>query len=275
MAAVVSARGEQARVTDETAVTAPTPPAPRPSRSRWLIVGLWSLLLLAVPVLFLVVQHSRRSAQPGATPVTTPAGALRATGIPDRVPTGVANLMGLSPVPTKDAPDFTLADQYGHPVSLAALKGHTVVLTFMDPHCVDICPIVSQEFLTAYRELGAAAANAVFVAVNVNRDYAKVADVAAFSTAHRLSTIPTWHFVTGSPSALQAVWAGYNITVAEKSAGADIVHTDIIYFIDPSGRERFVANPQVDYTSDGTAYLPTDEMQAWGRGIALVAGALT
>lgn len=262
-------------MTEETALADPAPPATRRSRGRWLVVGLWSAVLLTVPVLFLVVQHGRRPAPPGTSSVTTAAGSLRATGIPAQVPTDVANLMGLSPVPTKDAPDFILADQHGHPLSLAALKGHTVILTFMDPHCVDICPIVSQEFLTAYRGLGAAAADAVFVAVNVNRDYATVADVASFSTAHGLSTIPTWHFVTGSPSALQRVWAAYNITVAEKSAGADIVHTDIIYFIDSSGHERFVASPQVDYTSDGTAYLPTDELQSWGRGIALVAGALT
>lgn len=264
-------------MTEKTAVTEPAPPSTRRRRGRWLIVGLWSAVLLAVPALFLVVQHSRRPAPAptGPSPVTTPASALRVTGIPDSVPTDVANLMGLSPVPAKDAPDFTLADQYGHTLSLAGLKGHTVVLTFMDPHCVDICPIVSQEFLNAYRDLGAAASNAVFVAVNVNSDHATVADVATFSAAHRLSTIPTWHFVTGSPSALQRVWDAYNITVAEKNASADIVHTDIVYFIDSDGRERYVANPQVDYTSDGTAYLPTDELQSWGRGIALVAGALT
>lgn len=263
-------------MSEQTAVTEPAPPLTPRRRGRWLFVGLWSAVLLAVPALFLVVQHSRRPAAPtGTSPATTPAGALRATGIPDRVPTDVATLMGLSPVPAKDAPDFTLADQYGHPLSLAGLKGHTVVLTFMDPHCVDICPIVSQEFLNAYRDLGTAASNAVFVAVNVNSDHATVADVAAFSAAHRLSTIPTWHFVTGSPSALQRVWDSYNITVGEKIAGADIVHTDIVYFIDPAGRERYVADPQVDYTSDGTAYLPTDELQSWGRGIALVAGSLS
>ena len=264
-------------MTEQTAVTKPAPPAELRRRGRWLSVGLWAAVLLAVPALFLVVQHSRRPAPvpTGASAVTTPASALRATGIPDRVPTDVANLMGLSPVPVKDAPGFTLADQYGHPLSLAGLKGHPVVLTFMDSHCVDICPIVSQEFLKAYRDLGAAASTVVFVAVNVNSDHAAVADVAAFSAAHGLSTIPTWHFVTGSPSALQRVWDAYHVTVAEKSSGAEIVHTDIVYFIDSDGRERFVANPQVDYTSDGTAYLPTDELQSWGRGIALVAGALT
>ena len=75
--------------------------------------------------------------------------------------------MQLSPVPAARAPGFTLTDQNGHVLSLASLAGHAVVLEFMDPHCVEICPIVSQEFIDAYRDLGRQASRAVFLAVNV------------------------------------------------------------------------------------------------------------
>ena len=44
-----------------------------------------------------------------------------------------------------------------------------------------------------------------------------------------------------------------------------------MYFIDPSGPERFVANPMADHTQSGTAYLPLAQQAAWGRGIALIA----
>ena len=64
---------------------------------------------------------------------------------------------------------------------LVGLRGKVVVLEFMDPHCVDICPIVSQEFVDAYHDLGPLAAKVVFVAVNVNQYHATVADIAAFS----------------------------------------------------------------------------------------------
>jgi protein SCO1/2 len=248
----------------------PTPPGRR--RNVALIAALWAAVLVAVPVVVVVVGHTHRPA-PGASPsaVATSTDLPRQSGIPANIPTDTAHYMGLSPVPATAAPDFTLADQNGHTVSLAALRGKTVVLTFMDPHCVDICPIVSQEFLDAYHNLGASAANVVFVAVNVNSFYPSVPAVAAFSAAHRLSTIPSWHFVTGSVAAMQKVWDGYHITVAAKSASADIVHTSIIYFIDPHGQERFVAAPAVDYTTDGTAYLPTNEITAWGQGIAQLA----
>ena len=58
--------------------------------------------------------------------------------------------MELSPVPARAAPGFTLTDQDGHVLPLSALRGKVVVLEFMDPHCTDICPIVSAEFTEAY-----------------------------------------------------------------------------------------------------------------------------
>jgi protein SCO1 len=138
---------------------------------------------------------------------------LRASGIPASVSTSLANLMQLSPIPVTSAPGFTLTDQGGQAMSLAGLKGHVVVLEFMDPHCTDLCPIVSQEFLDAYRDLGAGAPRVVFLSVNVNRYHLRVADVAAFSSEQRLTQIPAWHFLTGSYPSLQAVWQAYQIQV--------------------------------------------------------------
>ena len=53
------------------------------------------------------------------------------------------------------------------------------------------------------------------------------------------------------------------------------MHTSTVYFIGPGGTERYVADPMVDHTSGGTAYLPAGQITAWGRGIALVAKTLT
>ncbi|HVA09950.1 MAG TPA: redoxin domain-containing protein, partial [Acidimicrobiales bacterium] len=104
---------------------------------------------------------------------------IRVSGIPSSISTPLATLMFLSPLPAKPAPEFTLADQNGHTMSLSDFRGHAVVLEFMDSHCTDICPIVSQEFVDAYHDLGSAASHVVFLAVNVNRYHLKVAEVAA------------------------------------------------------------------------------------------------
>jgi hypothetical protein len=109
------------------------------------------------------------------------------------------------------------------------------------PHCTDICPLVSQEFVDA----------------------------------HQLITIPGWHFLTGPAAALRAVGRACGVAVQAPSPDADIVHTSAVYFIGPGGTERYLAEPMADHTSSGAAYLPAGQIAAWGRGIALVARTLS
>jgi cytochrome oxidase Cu insertion factor (SCO1/SenC/PrrC family) len=198
----------------------------------------------------------------------------RPSGIPATVSDAQINLMGLSPVPERPAPGFTLTDQDGRTLSLSSLRGKVVVLEFMDPHCTDICPIVSQEYVDAYRDLGPLAGKVVFAAVNVNQYHAAVTDMMAYSREQRLITIPDWHFFTGPVADLRKVWDGYEIAVQAPSPNADIVHTSSVYFIDPAGQERYIAAPMADHTSSGASYLPAGQIAAWGQGIAQVATAL-
>jgi cytochrome oxidase Cu insertion factor (SCO1/SenC/PrrC family) len=239
----------------------------RARRKRFLAVGAAAAILLIVASVAAVVavRGHQRDSFAGQRP----------SGIPASVPDGTVNLMGLAPVPARPAPGFTLTDQDGRAVPLAGLRGKVVVLEFMDPHCTDICPLVSQEFVDAYRDLGRYSRNVVFAAVNVNQYFNRVPDVLAYSRAHQLITIPGWHFLTGSAAVLQAVWRAYHVAVQAPSPDADIVHTSVVYFISPGGIERYLADPMADHTSGGTAYLPAGQIAAWGRGIALVARTLT
>jgi cytochrome oxidase Cu insertion factor (SCO1/SenC/PrrC family) len=194
----------------------------------------------------------------------------RPSGIPANVSTSLANLMALSPVGGA-APGFTLTDQAGHTMSLSSLRGKVVVLEFMDPHCTDICPIVSQEFVEANRYLGPLASKVVFAAVNVNQYVNSPRSMAAYSRAHQLGSIHSWHFFTGPVPALRKVWRDYHIQVQAPSRNADVQHTSAIYFINGAGTESYLTSPMVDHTSNGTAYLPLGEVQSWARGIALLA----
>ena len=233
-------------------------------RRRGLVAAVTVVVLAGILAGYLVIRHRQQDLL----------AALRPAGIPASVPTVLADQMQLSTVPARPAPGFTLVSQDGRTVSLAAFKGRPVVLTFMDPHCVDICPIVSAEFLAAYHDLGPAAARAVFIAVNVNPYYRTPADVAAFSRAHQLTAIPSWQFLTGSLASLRAVWDAYQIAVQAPGRTADVVHTSLVYFIDPSGRERYVAVPVDEHTASKKAYLPAGNLAAWGRGVALVTRSL-
>jgi len=241
-----------------------TAPSARPGRLLILVAAAGILILAAVIVLVVAVGHHRK---PAATE-------LRPSGIPPSVSTSLADLMGLSPVPVRPAPGFTLTDQHGQRLAMSAFSGKVVVLEFMDSHCTDICPLVSAEFVAAYHDLGPLAGRVVFAAVNVNRYHATVGDVALFSDEHQLSSIPDWHFFTGTLASLQAVWRGYGIEVQARGPNTDVVHTSSVYFIDLQGRERYLAAPMADYTAAGAAYLPSGQIAAWGRGIALVARSL-
>jgi cytochrome oxidase Cu insertion factor (SCO1/SenC/PrrC family) len=205
---------------------------------------------------------------------TAALGGQRPSGIAASVSLPTINLMALSPVPAKAAPGFRLTDQNGNTLALSSLRGKVVVLNFMDPHCTDICPLVSQEFIDAQHDLGKAAGHVVFAAVNVNQFFNRLSDVAAFSNEHQLSSIPGWHFFTGPVNSLQAAWRAYGVAVVAPNPNADIVHTSVIYFIGPDGRERYIAVPMDDHTTSGSAYLPPGQITAWGRGIAQVAGSL-
>lgn len=67
------------------------------------------------------------------------------------------------------------------------------------------------------------------------------------------------------------MWQAYNVAVDAPGPNADVLHSSVMYFIDPQGRERYLASPMVDHTPAGSSYLPADQLSAWGQGIALVA----
>jgi cytochrome oxidase Cu insertion factor (SCO1/SenC/PrrC family) len=109
------------------------------------------------------------------------------------------------------AADFTLVDQHGLPFHMAETRGKVVVMSFIYTHCTDFCPFIALKVKEAYRLLGREAEKVVFVAVTTDpkRDITPV--TAAYSRA--LGMYDAWHFVSGAPEAVQAVWASYGIGV--------------------------------------------------------------
>jgi cytochrome oxidase Cu insertion factor (SCO1/SenC/PrrC family) len=173
-----------------------------------------------------------------------------------------------------DSPACTLVDQHGREVSLRSLRGRVVVLTFLDPHCIDICPIISAEFVRADRLLGAHRGDVAIVAINVNPYATSTGDVLAYARAHQLEGLGNFRFLTGTGAGLAAVWKDYGVFVQAPDPATDVVHTSVTYFLDRSGVIRYMAMPNVDHRSDGSSYLPQGSIDTWGKGIAQVAEAL-
>ncbi|HLH70153.1 MAG TPA: SCO family protein [Candidatus Dormibacteraeota bacterium] len=143
------------------------------------------------------------------------------------------------------APDFTLTDQFGQPISLHQFRGKVVLLAFVDSECTTICPLTTQSMVDALSLLGPAASQVQLLGVDANPEAIDVSDVRSYSTAHGL--MDRWHFVTGTLEQLQAVWRAYHI-FAQVDQG-QIDHTPALYVIDPAGQERYVYLTPMEYAA--------------------------
>ncbi len=145
----------------------------------------------------------------------------------------------------KLAPDFTLEDQFGRPVSLSSFRGHVTVLSFEDAECTDVCPLTTQSMVQAKELLGAAGASVRLLGVDANPDANKVADVMAYSRAHGL--VNEWDYLTGTDAQLRKVWNAYDIEVQVADGG--VQHTPALYVIDAQGRLQKIYLTQMAYSS--------------------------
>src|SRR5262249_13674511 len=90
--------------------------------------------------------------------------------------------IGGFPMNGATAPDFALIDQFGRSVTLSSLRGHEVVLAFIDARCKTLCPLTAQIMYNAKARLGGSVASQVeLVAVNANPTATSVAEVQGWS----------------------------------------------------------------------------------------------
>jgi protein SCO1 len=102
------------------------------------------------------------------------------------------------------APDFVLTNQDGERVSMRALRGRPVIVTFLYTHCEDTCPLQAQTVRGALDELGHDVP-ALAIAVDPPNDTARSARkfLAEQRATGRLD------FVLGTEAQLRPVWKGF------------------------------------------------------------------
>ena len=104
------------------------------------------------------------------------------------------------------APDFGLRNQDGEPVSMRALRGRPVIVTFLYTHCEDTCPIQAQTVRGALDELGHDLP-ALAIAVDPPNDTPPSAR--KFLAEQRVTG--RIDFVLGSRAQLRPVWTGFGV----------------------------------------------------------------
>jgi cytochrome oxidase Cu insertion factor (SCO1/SenC/PrrC family) len=149
------------------------------------------------------------------------------------------------------APDFTLTDQNGDAFRMAGTRGRVVVLAFLYTGCGDTCPFMAVKIREARALLGRDAAKVVFAAVTTDPKRDTVPVIAAYSRA--LGLLDGWHFLTGDPEALRAVWLKYGVGV-EAETGTDGSAEDGVH---QEEEESGDASPRKGLSADGLALAGT------------------
>jgi cytochrome oxidase Cu insertion factor (SCO1/SenC/PrrC family) len=202
------------------------PGSSRPRRElRWAIPGLVALCGVAVAAPILALGRSRRSGAPTAySAVSLVSPPASSWGPGDR-----------------RAPDFLLRDEDGRPVSVAANRGHSVIVTFIDPLCRNFCPLEAQVLNQMERRIPAAHRPVILA---VSTDVYANARRYLVQDDREWRLVPEWRWAVGRPADLAAVWKKYRIGVKVTTWRINgtvthrIDHTEAAYVVDATGHER-------------------------------------
>jgi len=191
--------------------------------------ALLALLVVLVAALGVVIVVGR----PNAAIVTAPKG-------PFDGPTLPAHLR---------AANFSLTDQYGHPVSLGQYRGHVIALTFIHSLCHDACPLMVQDIKGALSELPHNGSGVVALGISIDPSQDTRANRRMFLAQQGMTG--RMRFLNGPRSYLKhVVWKDYSIAPEE---GTVENHSAFIFLIDRSGFER-VGFPADQATPEGLAH---------------------
>ncbi len=170
------------------------------------------------------------------------------------------------PVPAEVA-NLALVDQDGRTLTLASLRGKTVVLTDFLTLCQEICPLTSANFDTARKLVAKAGLSDQVVFLEGTVDPARDTPARLLAYQKIFGVAPNWKFFTGTPKDLAALWKFFGIyheKVAEGSGPPptdwltgrpltyDVSHQDVVVVLGPDGHERWL----VDGTPDTSGVTP-------------------
>jgi protein SCO1/2 len=152
--------------------------------------------------------------------------AYRAVAIVDRTP----------------AADFALRDEHGRAVSMAAERGHWVIVTFLYTTCPDVCPVIAGNLNAVLRSAPARRAGLRVLSVSVDPEHDTPAAVRRYARQHRL--LPSFRWVLGTQAQLARVWRDYDVAVLP-GPKREVAHSSFELLIDPDGQKRLLYDAEM------------------------------
>jgi protein SCO1/2 len=132
------------------------------------------------------------------------------------------------------APEFTLTTQDGQRLSLQALRGKVVAVTFIYASCGDTCPLLTAKLVQLQTRLGTDfGARVVFVAITVDPEQDTPEVLKHYAQVHG-ANLAGWAFLTGTMAEIRQVIRQYGIYFKKTRLG-QVDHTFLTSLIDPRG----------------------------------------
>lgn len=206
-----------------------------------------------------------------SAPPTTAAPTTTSTAPGHPLPVTALTYIGLKKVGPSPAPALDLVDANGRRWRLSGQRGTVVILAFYSVGCTDICPVLGAELRDALALLQGAPVEVAIVNTDPQNTLVEARPAALVTPG--LAGRPDVAFLTGPLAALDAAWTHYGVSVDVTSSGR-VVHNDVLYFIDASGRLRALAVPFGDESRRGAYHLSSADEERFARGVAEEAGIL-
>ncbi len=130
------------------------------------------------------------------------------------------------------AHDFTLRDENGRSVSLAADRGHVVILTFIHSLCHDACPLMVEQIKGALNLLPGSGAGVPAIGVSAYPSEDTAARRRSFLARHVMAG--RLAFVNGPEAAMRPIFKAYAI----QPVTPRIDHSTFVILVDKRGVER-------------------------------------
>ena len=149
--------------------------------------------------------------------------------------------LGNTLVRSDPAPEFTLIDQAGQPLTLSDLAGRALLVDFIYTRCPGPCPILTSTHLAAQRQLDPAVrAGSRFLSITLDPAY-DTPEVLAAHANERGADLDHWSFLTGPPDQVQKVVRSFGVGSTRNEQG-EIDHLVVSFLIDQRGQivKRYV-----------------------------------
>jgi protein SCO1 len=132
------------------------------------------------------------------------------------------------------APGFSLTAQDGNRLTLAALRGKVVAVTFIYASCTDTCPLLTAKLAGVQGRLGPEFGRRVrFVSITVDPERDTPDVLARYARSHGASPAG-WAFLTGTPAEIKDVARRYGVVYRRQERG-DVDHTFLTSLVDARG----------------------------------------